>query len=185
MRKGTGVALFRSAKDIAGVAAMCALLIAAQSALSAVAGIEIVTALFLPYCYVCGVRRGMAVAACFSLLRCLLHGFYPTVILLYLIYYTLFALVFGLLGKALRPLPAGARLAAVVAAAAVMTALFTLLDDAITPLWYGYSARAALIYFYNSLPVMAVQCACALVTVALLFPPLSRALAVVVQKGTR
>ena len=107
----------------------------------------------------------------------------PTVIILYLVYYSLFALVFGGLGRLLRPLPMGARLAAVTAAAVGMTALFTLLDDVITPLFYGYGARAALVYFYNSLPVMALQCACALVSVPLLFPPLVKALSAVWGKG--
>lgn len=182
MRKDTRAALFSSAKDVAGAAVMCALLIAAQAALSAVAGVEVVTALFLPYCYVCGARRGLA-AVCFSLLRCFLWGFVPTVIILYLVYYCLFALVFGGLGRLLRPLPMGARLAAVTAASVGMTALFTLLDDVITPLFYGYGARAALVYFYNSLPVMALQCACALVSVPLLFPPLVKALSAVWGKG--
>ena len=183
MRKDTRAALFSSAKDVAGAAVMCALLIAAQAALSAAAGVEVVTALFLPYCYVCGARRGLAAAVCFSLLRCFLWGFVPTVIILYLVYYCLFALVFGGLGRLLRPLPMGARLAAVTAAAVGMTALFTLLDDVITPLFYGYGARAALVYFYNSLPVMALQCACALVSVPLLFPPLTKALSAVWGKG--
>lgn len=183
MRKDTRAALFSSAKDVAGAAVMCALLIAAQAALSAAAGVEVVTALFLPYCYVCGARRGLAAAVCFSLLRCFLWGFVPTVIILYLVYYCLFALVFGGLGRLLRPLPMGARLAAVTAAAVGMTALFTLLDDVITPLFYGYGARAALVYFYNSLPVMALQCACALVSVPLLFPPLVKALSAVWGKG--
>ena len=41
----------------------------------------------------------MITATCFSLLRCLLFGFYPNIIILYLIYYNLFALLFGTLGK--------------------------------------------------------------------------------------
>lgn len=185
MRKDTRAALFSSAKDVAGAAVMCALLIAAQAALSAVAGVEVVTALFLPYCYVCGARRGLAAAVCFSLLRCFLWGFVPTVIIIYLVYYGLFALVFGGLCRLLHPLPMGARLAAVTAAAVCMTALFTLLDDVITPLFYGYGARAALVYFYNSLPVMALQCACALVSVPLLFPPLTKALFAVWKREGR
>ena len=144
-----------------------------------------VTALFLPYCYVCGARRGLAAAVCFSLLRCFLWGFVPTVIILYLVSSCLFALVLGGLGRLLRPLPMGARLPAVTAAAVGMTALFTLLDDVITPLFYGYGARAALVYFYNSLPVMALQCACTLVSVPLLFPPLTKALFAVWKREGR
>ena len=94
------VALFRSAKDVTLIAAMSATLIAAQYALQMVAGVEIVTALFSAYCFVFGVRRGLTVATCFSMLRCFLYGFTLSVIALYLIYFNLFALVFGLLGKA-------------------------------------------------------------------------------------
>ena len=56
--------------------------------------------------------------------------------------------------------------------AVLFTALFTLLDDAVTPLLYGYTKEAALAYFLASLPTMAVQTVCAAVTVLLLFRPL-------------
>lgn len=154
---------------------MTALLIAAQLALSVVAGVEIVTPLFLGYCYAFGVRRGALVAVAFSLLRCLVFGFVPNVLILYLVYYTLFALVFGLLPRFAEKLPQGRRLVLVVLCAAVMTVLFTLIDDVVTPFYYGYSLRAAKVYFYNSLIVMATQAACTIVTVSLLFVPLRRA----------
>ena len=60
----------------------------------------------------------------------------------------------------------------VTALAVFFTALFTLLDDALTPLFYGYTKEAALAYFAASLPTMAMQCVCALLTVFLLFRPL-------------
>ena len=63
-----------------------------------------------------------------------------------------------------------------------MTILFTLLDDVITPLFYGYSSRAALVYFYNSLIVMATQSVCTVVTVSLLFVPLRKAFGMVAGK---
>ena len=175
-------ALFQSAKDIAFISLMTALLIAAQLALSMVAGVEIVTVLFLGYCYAFGVRRGIFVAIAFSLLRCFVFGFSPTALILYLVYYDLFAVVFGVLApfneKQAAPLP----LVQVVLTAAVMTILFTLLDDVITPLFYGYSSRAALVYFYNSLIVMATQSVCTVVTVSLLFVPLRKAFGMVAGK---
>lgn len=168
-------ALFKTAKDIAFISIMTALLIAVQLALSMVQGVEAVTVLFLTYCCSFGIRRGMVVATCFSILRCLLFGFVPNVIILYLIYYNLFAVVFGLLGKLTRSLSEWKRLIVLVSCAAVMTVLFTLLDDVITPWFLGYGPRATKVYFYNSLLAMGIQSACAVVTVSLLFVPLSRA----------
>lgn len=87
------------AKDIAAVAVMTALLIGGQLVLSPVAGVEVVTVLLAAFSFSYGARSGMLAATAFSLLRCFLFGFYPTAIVLYLIYYPLFALVFGLLGR--------------------------------------------------------------------------------------
>ena len=160
---------------MAFIALMTALLIAAQLALSMVQGVEVVTVLFLSYCMAFGVRRGLVVANAFSLVRCLLFGFFPMAVVLYLVYYNLFALVFGIVGNVTHGVSDGKRLVIAVFSAAVMTALFTLLDDIITPLMLGYGARSARVYFYNSLLVMGVQTACAVVTVSLLFLPLSKA----------
>lgn len=173
MVKGGRGALFSSAREVAYVAVMTALLIAAQYALAAVAGIELVTALFLPFCTVFGVRRGCMVATCFSLLRCLLWGFAVNVIALYLIYYNLFALVFGLLGRALRTLSPPRRLVCTAVAAAFMTACFTLVDDLVSPLILGMRFAP---YFYASLAVLAVQPAFAAASCAVLYLPLERAL---------
>lgn len=169
MKRG---ALFGSAKDVTLIAAMSATLIAAQYALQMVAGVEIVTALFSAYCFVFGVRRGLTVATCFSMLRCFLYGFTLSVIALYLIYFNLFALVFGLLGKATAKFSMRAKLFCAAACAAMMTVCFTLLDDVLAPLIVGVRFWP---YFYASLPVMAVQTVCALITVSLLFLPLDRA----------
>ncbi len=153
---------------------MTALLIAVQFSLSMVQGVEVVTVLFLSYCAVFGVRSGLIVANAFSLLRCLLFGFFPAVIVLYLIYYNIFAVVFGMLGKSVYKLPPVKRVVMVTVAAVIMSAVFTLLDDIITPLMLGYGAQMAKIYFYNSLIVMGVQAACSAVTVSLLFLPLTK-----------
>lgn len=171
--KGKGP-LFSSAKEVAYVAVMSALLIAVQTALAPVVGVELVTALFLPFCTVFGARRGCMVALCFSLLRCLLWGFAVNVVVLYLVYYTLFALLFGGAGRALRGVRPAVRLACMAAAAACITACFTLLDDLISPLILGLRFAP---YFYASLAVLAVQPAFAAVSTAVLYLPLERTLA--------
>ena len=162
----------RGAGYAAVVAVFTALLLAAQYALWFVKGVELVTVLLLVFSYRFGVRCGVLSAVAFSLLRCLLFGFFPNVVLLYLLYYPLFAACFGLLGNALHR-RTGVRVQMLLTVLAVLfTALFTLLDDAVTPLLYGYTKEAALAYFLASLPTMAVQTACAAVTVLLLFRPL-------------
>ena len=167
-----GRAFRRGAGYVAVVAVFTALLLAAQYALWFVKGVELVTVLLLVFSYRFGVRCGVLSAVAFSLLRCLLFGFFPNVVLLYLLYYPLFAACFGLLGNALHR-RTGVRVQMLLTALAVLfTALFTLLDDAVTPLLYGYTREAALAYFLASLPTMAVQTVCAAVTVLLLFRPL-------------
>lgn len=87
------------AKKLAVCAVSVALLIALQLTLSYVPGVELVTALLLCFCYTFGVSMGLITATSFSLLRCILFGFNITVIVLYLVYYNLFAVLFGILGK--------------------------------------------------------------------------------------
>ena len=157
---------------MAVVAVFTALLLGAQYALWFVKGVEVVTVLLLVFSYRFGVRCGVLSAVAFSLLRCLLFGFFPNVVLLYLIYYPLFAACFGLLGNALRRRADLKTQLLSTALAVLCTALFTLLDDAVTPLFYGYTKEAALAYFLSPLPAMAMQCVCALLTVFLLFRPL-------------
>lgn len=167
-----GRAFRRGAGYVAVVAVFTALLLAAQYALWFVKGVELVTVLLLVFSYRFGVRCGVLSAVAFSLLRCLLFGFFPNVVLLYLLYYPLFAACFGLLGNALHH-RTGVRVQMLLTVLSVLfTALFTLLDDAVTPLLYGYTREAALAYFLASLPTMAVQTVCAAVTVLLLFRPL-------------
>ncbi|MBO5224785.1 MAG: hypothetical protein J6C23_09785, partial [Clostridia bacterium] len=57
-----------------------ALLIVAQLALSALAGVEVVTVLLLAFCFVRGVKQGVVVATAFSLIRCFVFGFTPNVL---------------------------------------------------------------------------------------------------------
>ena len=90
-------------RKIAACAVMVALLIAVQYAFSMVAGVELVTVFVLCFCYVYGIYCGAMTATAFSLMRCLIFGFTPSVIVLYLIYYNVFAIVFGLMGKCRLP----------------------------------------------------------------------------------
>lgn len=88
-----------AAKEIAYISVMTALLIGGQLVFSFVAGIEIVTLLLVCFSYVFGVKDGVLCAAAFSLLRCFLWGFYPSVVILYLIYYPSLAAAFGAIGR--------------------------------------------------------------------------------------
>ena len=227
-------------KEIAYIAVTCALLIGGQFVFSFVVGVEVVTLILVCFSFTFGARRGVICAVCFSLLRCVIYGFYPTVVILYLIYYPLLAFIFGLIGKCENfssPLCAAAvnillvlialtcaicyfsdiikvakvyavtvkilfwvifslcallciiydliyfsaipskgeilKVVSVASVGAVMTALFTLLDDVITPLFWGYTPLTALAYFYGSFMAMLPQIICTVVTVGTLFLPLT------------
>ena len=162
----------KSVKEIATVAVFTALLIGGQLALSAVSGVEIVTVLLLSFSFYFGARLGMLGATAFSLLRCFVFGFFPSVLILYLIYYNLFALVFGFIGNRFGKEADMKKLIVITFIAVLMTVLFSLLDDVITPLFYGYTADAAKAYFFASFYAMIPQSVCAVVTTVLLFPPL-------------
>lgn len=153
---------------------MCvALLIAGQLALSAISGVEVVTVMMLCFCYCYGWRHGVATATTFSLVRCLIFGFQINVIVLYLIYYNLFAVFFGWLGKRFAGKVSFVKTVIVVATAVVFTVCFTLLDDVITPLLYSFHPNAAKVYFLQSLYAMIPQSVCVAVTVSALFAPLT------------
>ena len=169
----------KTTRFIALTALYAALLICVQFVLSGVAGVELVTVFFLAFCFMGGVKAGITVAVCFSTIRCFLFGFYPTVIILYLVYYTGFALFFGFLGNRLNHKTSFRAFLWIVILATAFTAIFTLLDDVITPLFYGFGGSATKAYFYSSLPFMSAQCVCVAVSVSLLFIPLCRALSFV------
>lgn len=163
-----------STKFIVRVAMSVALLMAAQMALSMISGVEIVTVILLCLSFHYGVQTGLAIATTFSLLRCFYFGFQVNVIVLYLIYYNLFALFFGWLGKRFGGEVTLFQKGMIVASAVAFTVLFTLLDDVITPLIYGFHWNAAKIYALQSLTAMIPQTICAAVTVSVLFTPLLR-----------
>ncbi|MBO5240933.1 MAG: hypothetical protein J6B56_05915 [Clostridia bacterium] len=162
----------RSAKECAYLSAFVALLIVAQLVFSFLPGVEIVTVSFVTYSLTMGARRGTVAATAFSLLRQLVFGFFPTVLVLYLIYFNLLALCFGGIGLKWK---AGVKtLPWLVVIACACTVCFTLIDNVLTPLWYGYSAKATRAYFFASLPFMIPQVICTAVSVIVLLFPLSR-----------
>ena len=165
----------RSAKEVARTAVFLAAVIGVQYALAAIPFVEVVTLLFACYAYVFGAGRGVVAAVLFALLRQLLFGFYPVVLILYCVHFSFLSLVFGGL-KRFCPWKGWRLIILAIAAAVVCTVAFTLLDDLLTPLWYSYSARAARAYFVASMPFMLGQSVCVAVTVGGLFLPLTKAL---------
>lgn len=165
-------------KYIVRVAICVAMLIGGQLALSGISGIEIVTVMMLCLCFCYGSRTGMAIATVFSLLRCFVFGFQVNVIVLYLIYYNLFAVFYGWLGTRFTGKISLLKQGVIVASAMAFTVCFTMLDNVLTPLMYGFHQNAAKVYFLQSLTAVIPQTICAMVTVALLFMPLTK----VIQK---
>ena len=161
----------KTAKEFIYPAVFTAMLIGAQLVLSGVAGVEIVTVLLLAFTYVFGLKQGFIVANAFSLLRCMIFGFFVNVVFLYLVYYNLFVLVIGLLARVLKKRYTIKIHVLLTVVAVVLVACFTLIDDFITPLLYGYSAYATKLYFTASLTVMIPQMICASATVTALFFP--------------
>lgn len=165
--------LFQSAKECAYIAVFVALVIAVQFAFSFVPGVELVTVMFVCYSFVMGVKRSVVSATAFSVLRQLVFGFYPTVLVLYLIYFNLLVVVFALLGKKITNVIKFLPL--LLAVACLCTVLFTMTDNILTPLWYGYTQRATKIYFKASIPFMVSQVICTAISVAVLTIPLNKA----------
>ena len=164
----------RAAKEIALNGVFTALLIGGQIVLSGISGVEIVTVLLLSFSYYFGIRRGLFVDNAFSLLRCLIFGFFPNVIILYLVYYNLFVLAFGLLGIRFKKELNLVIHIILVIAACIMTIIFTGLDDIITPLYYRFSIDAMRAYALASLTAVIPQVICTIVTVSFLLPILNR-----------
>lgn len=179
-KSGSKITIKSTAREVAQLAVFVALVIVAQLALSFVPGVEIVTLLFVSYSFTFRARRGMLAATAFALLRQLLFGFFPTVLILYLLYYNGLTLCFGLLGgRVKKPLK---HLWWLVLVACLCTVGFTLLDNVITPLWYGYTQKAARAYFVASLPFMFPQVLCTAATVGVLFFPLHKAFCLIKRK---
>ena len=71
----------------------------------------------------------------------------------------------------------GREAASLAALAALCTVCFTLLDDVLTPLFYGYSFDAAVAYFYAGFFAMLPQTICTVLSVLLRFYPLHKVFA--------
>ena len=166
----------KKTKDIAIIGVYTALLIGGQVVLSAVSGVEVVTILLLGFAYYFGVKRGALVASAFSILRVLVFGFFPNVLILYLVYYNLFVLVIGALGKIFNRDTSPLKHVIVVIVALMLTLAFTALDNLITPLYCGFNKEAWLGYLGTSLYALVPQLMCTLITVSLLFRPLVKTL---------
>ena len=164
-------------KDLAYIAVFVALLIASQLVLAVLPGVEIVTLLFVCFSFVFGVKRAMISATAFSLMRQLVFSVFPTVLILYLVYFNLLAICFGLLGKWKKKLVFLLPFAVVLAC--ICTVGFTLLDDVITPLYYAFNHTQAQAYFYYSLPIMGTQTLCAGITVGVGFLPITKAFQII------
>ena len=161
-----------SARECAYLAIFVAIVIGLQLALSAVPGVELVTVLFVAYSFTLGARRGMLAATVFTLIRQVVFGLYPTVLVLYLVYYNLLAMCFGLIGSAMKkPMK---WIVFLVIIACLCTVSFNMLDNILTPLWLGYGKKSTMLYFKASLIVRLSQVLCTAVTVAVLFFPLHK-----------
>ncbi len=165
-----------SAKKIILSGVFTALLIGGQLALSGISGIEVVTVLLLAFVYRYGIGQGLLVANAFSLLRCFIFGFMPNVIVLYLIYYNVFVVIFGFIGKVFKHEYSIKKHVIVLFIAVIMTALFTMIDNVLTPLMYGFTANAAKAYYVASLYTVIPQISCTFVTVLIIFPALIKVL---------
>lgn len=162
----------KNAKKIVLIAVFTSLLIGGQFVLSSISGVEIVTVLFLSFCFLMGVIPSLLLAWSFSLLRCFLFGFFPTVIILYLTYFSLFAILFGTLGNVFNHQINNKIHFLLIVLAMTMSALFTALDNVITPLFFQFSKEQTKAYCIMSLTSMIPQIICSLVTVAFLLRPL-------------
>ena len=169
----------KTAKHLALIGEFLALLIAGQYLLSGIAGVEIVTVLFACFCFYFGVVNGLITATLYSLLRCFIFGFFPNVIVLYLVYFNIFAIVFGLIGRLFDKKTSLIKLIIIVVVACIMTCLFTLLDNIITPLMLSMSERAWQAYVYGSFVVVVSQVISTAISVSVLFVPLTKAFSLI------
>ncbi|MBR2988467.1 MAG: hypothetical protein IKC64_01940 [Clostridia bacterium] len=163
--------MLKGARDVAIIGTFLALLLASQFALSAAVGVEIVTVMFLSFCYCLGVKRGVVLAFSFSALRCIIFGFFPAVVILYFIYYPLFAVTVGAIGNSLKRKFSFKILLLLIAVALVLTVCFTMLDNIITPLVFSFDLVTAQTYFVASTSVMLIQLVSVAVSTAVLFLP--------------
>ncbi len=161
----------KTAKNIALIGVFTALLIGSQLVFSYLAGVEIVTVLFLSFVFVFGTKKSMILATAFSLLRCFVFGPFPTIILLYLIYYNLVAIAVGKIGDKIRDKNGKKIRLLMTIVGVISTLVFYLLDVAINFLLFG--ANYAIFYALQGGATFLIQTTCVIVSIALLFPKLT------------
>lgn len=157
-------------RDIATTAAFVAILIVSQVALSAINGIELITVLLASFVFCYGFRLGFAAVNSFILIRCAIYGFYPSIMLLYLTYYNLFVLVMGFIGNKSRHWLSRKAFAVSLIGVILLVAMFTVLDDIITPLYYSLNWAITKTYWAMSLTAVIPQEICAILTMIFIFP---------------
>lgn len=162
----------KTTRDLALIGLYTALLIGAQLALSFISGVEIITLLLAVFAFCFGTWKSLMLSTAFSLLRCLVFGFFPNVLILYLIYYNLFSLAVSLLARGLRGCTGLKTLIIVTLMVGILTVCFTLLDNVITPVYYGYSLEATKAYFVASLSTLIPHVVCAVASIIIGFIPL-------------
>lgn len=162
----------KTAKEITILGLFVALLIGGQFVLSGISGIEIVTVLFVSFCFYFGIFRGIIVATSFSLLRCFIFGFFPNVIILYLIYYNLVAVIVGVIGNIFKRSINVNKLIVITITSVILMGLFTLLDLGLMVIFYGFTIKAIYAYFIAGVPTLITQVICVAVSVPSLFFPL-------------
>ena len=170
-----------NARDCAYIALFVALMLVSQLALSSLPGVEVVTVLLVSFSFVFGIRRGAFAATAFSLLRQVVFGVFPVVLILYMVYFNALACLFGWMGK--RKTLNQKTLFLVTFTACCCTLGFTLLDNILTPVWYGYTSKATLAYFYASISFVIPHLVCTAVSVVLLFLPLASTLFHLKRRG--
>lgn len=163
-------------RDAVILASCTAILIGAQLVLSGVAGLEIVSAIFISFAFSLGVARGCTVATLFSLVRCFVFGFHLNVLVLYLIYFNSVALFFGFLGRRKFTKSNLVLTIIVVIFALLFTVGFTFLDVLITSVMYGFNSSGLSAYLAASLMTMLVHLLSVAVSVSVLFLPLTKVL---------
>ena len=162
-----------SAKEISFLSLFLAIVIGAQYALSAIPGVEVVTVLFVSYSFSMGKSRGMVAATAFSFLRQIVFGVFINVFILYIVYFNVLAFIFGAIGNVERK-KGVKRLWLITLCACVCCIGFTLFDNVLTPVWYGFTWEATKAYFIASLPFLTPQVVCVFFTVGYLFLPLEK-----------
>lgn len=161
-------------KQLAIISIFTAILISSQFALSFISGIEIVTVLFLAFAYVFGIKMSLFVANAFSILRCIIFGFFPNILILYLVFYNLFALIIGFIGIKFKHKLNWKIHLTLIFISIILTVSFTILDNLFTPIYYGFTKEATITYATMSLTACIPQIICSTITVSLLFVPLYR-----------